>query len=85
MQSMRLNRQSQQTDACDKVYGIMGLLDPSITAWIQPDYSLSILQIYTDFIEAMITATGKLDIICQSRVNLTNEKASQAGSQTGAG
>lgn len=40
MQLMRVSRQSQQTDARDKVYAIMGLLDPSITARIQPDYSL---------------------------------------------
>jgi len=41
-------------------------LDPSITALLNPDYTASVLDVYTDFAQATIRATGSLDIIRHS-------------------
>lgn len=58
-----LVRQADATNKRDKVYSILGLLDPVISVDIVPDYSLSVQQVYTEFMISVIKNTGNLDEI----------------------
>ena len=68
---LKASRFSEQKDPRDKIYGVLGLMSPSIQAHIQPDYKHSILCVYSNFTKTVINTTGKLDIICQSRVDVS--------------
>jgi len=58
---LNLVRQADATDKKDKVYSTLGLLDPAISGTVTPDYSLSVQQVYTDFMKSTIKASGRLD------------------------
>ncbi len=58
-----LGRSVLASDPRDKIYGLLNLLDPSLTALITPDYTASVLDVYTDLARATIRATESLDII----------------------
>ncbi|MCJ1368622.1 hypothetical protein MMC16_007766 [Acarospora aff. strigata] len=73
-QLLKANRSSKQKDARDKIYGVLGMMDPSIVAHIQPDYNSSVLEVYTAFTKAIILTTKKLDIIYQSRTNTSDQQ-----------
>ena len=60
---LTMTRSANATDLKDKVYGILGLVDPNIVDLITPDYSLSLQDVYMSFTTAVIRSTGKLDII----------------------
>jgi hypothetical protein len=60
---LNLVRGAEAADARDKVYGILGLLDPAISADIAPDYSLSDQEVYTNFMKSIIKRSGRLDEI----------------------
>ncbi|EUC29241.1 hypothetical protein COCCADRAFT_40367 [Bipolaris zeicola 26-R-13] len=47
----------------DKVYSILGLVDPAISADIIPDYSLSEQQVFTDLTKSVVRESGSLDYI----------------------
>ena len=51
-----LSRKSFATDSKDKVYGLLGLMEPSLSARIKPDYEASLTKVYTDFAKAVINA-----------------------------
>ena len=54
---------SEATDNRDRVYGMLGLVDPAISARIHPDYRIGLQSIYTSFTQAVIEVTGDLSII----------------------
>jgi len=58
-----LVRGAEATDKRDKIYSILGLLDPAIFAGVTPDYSLSVQQAYTDFMKSTINGSARLDQI----------------------
>jgi hypothetical protein len=60
---LNLVRGAKATDARDKVYGILGLLDPAISADLAPDYSLSDQEVYKNFMKSVIKRSGRLDEI----------------------
>jgi hypothetical protein len=51
------------TDARDKVYGVLGLIDGDHGGF-RPDYNRNIVQVYTDVAVMYIQATRKLSSIC---------------------
>jgi hypothetical protein len=63
MPLLNLVRQADAKDEKDKVYSILGLLNPAISADVDPDYSLSVQQVYTDFVMTIIENTKSLDQI----------------------
>jgi hypothetical protein len=60
-----LSRNSEQTDLKDKLYAMLGLLDREVAHHITPDYNLPPWKVFASFPKAMITATGRLDILRQ--------------------
>lgn len=60
---LNIVRRADATDKKDKVYSILGLLDPAVSADVNPDYSLSEQQVYTDFMRSIIKNSGRLDQI----------------------
>ncbi|KAI1843336.1 hypothetical protein JX266_010510 [Neoarthrinium moseri] len=56
---------AEQTDSRDKIYGLLGLVNPEIRSLIVPDYGKACSDVYRDFVTAVIQTTGKLDIIYQ--------------------
>ncbi|KAI4921568.1 hypothetical protein J4E85_008913 [Alternaria conjuncta] len=56
-----LVRRADATDARDKIYSILGLLDPAISTGVTPNYLLSVQQVYTNFMKSVINASKKLD------------------------
>lgn len=60
---LQLIRRAEATDHKDKVYGILGLLDTASLSSINPDYSLSVQQVYTEFIRAIVLGTKRLEHI----------------------
>ena len=51
-----LSRKSLATDPKDKVYGLLGLMNPSLASLIEPDYEASLSKVYTGFAKAIIVA-----------------------------
>ena len=62
-----ISRTANETDARDKVYGILSLLDPKIVKLIEPNYKLTTEEVYINFAKASVMGTGSLDILCHSR------------------
>jgi hypothetical protein len=62
---LHLSRGALASDDRDKVYGILGLLDPSIASQIHPDYSSgnTAQNVFTALTMAIIQATSNLDQI----------------------
>jgi hypothetical protein len=60
---LNLVRQADATDKKDKVYGILGLLDPAVSEDVIPDYSLSERQVYTNFMVSIIKKSRRLEQI----------------------
>ena len=58
-----LVRRADATDERDKIYSILGLLRPAISAGVIPNYTLSLQQVYTNFMESVINASKRLDDI----------------------
>ena len=54
-------RSSEVLDDRDRIYGIMGLMDPELLQRIVPDYKLDVSQVYTDFTKALVTYSQNLD------------------------
>ena len=54
---------SQATDQRDKIYGLMGLMQSSISSKIKPNYNKVTRHVHFDFAKAFIEAIGCLDII----------------------
>jgi hypothetical protein len=69
-----LSRTSEQTDLKDKLYAILGLLDRDIVRHITPDYDLPLWKVFTSLPKAMITATGRLDILRQCTLEDENDR-----------
>ena len=65
-----MSRTANQTDARDKVYGILSLVDPKIVKLIEPNYNLTIEEVYINFAKALVMGTGSLDILCHSRFDI---------------
>lgn len=57
---LSLIRWSKATIDKDKVYSILGLIDPGISADLIPDYFLSEQQVFTDFTKSVIKNSGNL-------------------------
>ncbi|KAI9866606.1 MAG: hypothetical protein M1813_001158 [Trichoglossum hirsutum] len=60
---LHLGRSVFATDPRDKVYGMLELMDTSLSSLITPDYSASFVDVYIDFAKATIRASGSLDVI----------------------
>lgn len=60
---LNLVRRADATNKRDKVYSILGLLDPAISAGVTPNYSLPVQQVYTDFMKSVVDTSGRLDQI----------------------
>ncbi|KAI1764554.1 hypothetical protein GGR53DRAFT_493438 [Hypoxylon sp. FL1150] len=71
-------RRAKQADIKDKVYGLLGLMDEHIRAYVTPDYHQSAAEVYRNFAVAVIKATGKLNIIYQT--STSSERALQVPS-----
>lgn len=54
------------SDGKDKIYGVLGVLSADLRRDITVDYTLSLKDVYTDFVEHVITTTDRLDIICDA-------------------
>jgi hypothetical protein len=53
------------SDDRDRIYGILGLAPTSLTAWIKPDYSKSLSQVYADATFELMRASRSLAILGQ--------------------
>lgn len=51
------------TDARDKIYGLLGLVSPAITAGIQLDYSMPVSQVYMDAALSHLSVTHRLEML----------------------
>ncbi|KAI3397134.1 hypothetical protein diail_11195 [Diaporthe ilicicola] len=63
---MRLSRTKLATDPKDRVYGILGVLPRGLRPEVRVDYSLTVKEIYIDFMEWWMKASRSLNIICDS-------------------
>lgn len=52
-----VGRKSEATNPRDKVYGLLGLMDASVSARLTPDYTLSTSEVYKSFAKTFITAS----------------------------
>ncbi|KAL1854940.1 hypothetical protein Daus18300_011260 [Diaporthe australafricana] len=63
---MRLSRTKLASDPKDRVYGILGVLPRGLSPEIRVNYNLTVKEIYVDFVEWWMKASGSLNIICDS-------------------
>ena len=73
---LNLGRSVYATDPRDKVYGFLGLMEPSLVDLIVPDYNATVLNVYRDFVKATIEVDGSLDVIRHSHPSLREEMPS---------
>ena len=52
-----LGRKSLATHPRDKLYGLLGMMEASVSDKIVPDYNASLPQVFTDFAKAVIVAS----------------------------
>lgn len=52
---------TEVSDERDRVYGLLGLMQPWIVEHIKPDYKKSAAQVYVDLSKAIVTAMGSFD------------------------
>ncbi|KAF2800317.1 HET-domain-containing protein, partial [Melanomma pulvis-pyrius CBS 109.77] len=67
---LNLVRRADATDKKDKIYGILGLLEATISSKIIPDYSLSEQQVYTEFMISLVSTTKRLEKIIYGGISL---------------
>lgn len=60
---LHYGRTALATDPRDKIYGLLALMDETLTRLITPDYMDTVENVYRSFTLATIEATGSLDII----------------------
>lgn len=60
---LNLVRRADATDKKDKVYGILGLLDPAISKGITADYALRERDVYTKLMISVVTTKKRLEQI----------------------
>jgi hypothetical protein len=65
MVTMTFGRQTKASDPRDKIYGLLGLIDISISGQIQPDYNLPLSTVYQTFATTCISTTNSLEILSQ--------------------
>lgn len=71
-----LGRKSLATDPKDKVYGLLGMLGPSVVDLITPDYDAALPEVFTNFAKAMIIASMSYPSLI-TRVTLNIQLAGQ--------
>ncbi|KAH6849524.1 heterokaryon incompatibility protein-domain-containing protein [Alternaria alternata] len=70
---MHLVRRFDATDKRDKVYSMLGLLDPTMSRGIAPDYSRSVQEVYTGFMMSVVESSGGLDYIASAGIHPTEK------------
>ena len=63
---LAFSRTALSTDPRDKIYGLLALMDESLTGLIRPDYTDTVENVYRSFAIDTIKATGSLDILRHS-------------------
>lgn len=59
-------RPRRASDGKDKVYGVLGVLSADLRREIAIDYTLSLKDVYTNFVDHVINTTNRLDVICDA-------------------
>ena len=62
-QLLDLAKSGEAQDPRDKVYGLVGMMDPAVAQTIAPDYSLSPAQVYAAIAKTFITVQGDLEVL----------------------
>lgn len=65
MHALDLSRKAETTYPREKVYGLMGLTPLVVAEMVQPDYKLTLCEVYISFAQAWITATCSLELLEQ--------------------
>jgi hypothetical protein len=65
-QLLRISRTRKCTDPRDKIYGVLSLSPPDFSAKINPQYSLSVTQLYKDIFFIYAERSCRLDLLSQS-------------------
>lgn len=60
---LQLTRSAEQKDLRDKVYDILGIINPKVVAEIVPDYNIDVPQVFTGFTTAVIRSTNSLELL----------------------
>lgn len=60
---LMLGRLAQEKDPRDKVYGLMGMIPKYVTQHINPDYSATVEDVFTDFARALILGFNNLNMV----------------------
>ncbi|KAF2997713.1 hypothetical protein E8E13_006810 [Curvularia kusanoi] len=68
MPLLDLARHSDASNPRDKIYGLLGLMDPAVSSVVTLDYNLSVEDVYTEFTRQYIEATQNLEILQQCRL-----------------
>ena len=66
LEVLRACRRKLAADPRDKVFGILGVLPEEIRRDFQPDYSLSVKEVYTNVVDNLLSTTERLDVICEA-------------------
>jgi hypothetical protein len=51
----------------DKIYSILGLLNPTLQNAIQPSYTIDVTTLYKAVVKAYVESSGRLELICHSQ------------------
>jgi hypothetical protein len=66
LEILRVCRRKFASDPKDKLYAILGILEPDIRTDFRIDYSLSVKDVYTEIVDYLLKTTGRLDVICDA-------------------
>ena len=78
-----LGRKSLVTDPRDKIYGLLGMMEASVSDQIVPDYTATLQTVFTDFAKAFISASrsclsAKAQFILDTSVNQVGVRLTKA-------
>jgi hypothetical protein len=67
-QCLNISMNSSSSDPRDKVFGVLGMLDPSVRTCIPVDYSMTLTQVYQRVATACVVDTGDLSMLCCAHI-----------------
>ncbi|KAK8017804.1 Heterokaryon incompatibility protein 6-OR allele [Apiospora rasikravindrae] len=69
LELLNFGAKAQQADPRDKIYGLLGLMDPRVQQEVEVDYNKPYPEVYRDFARMIVEKSGNLDIIFQQASN----------------
>lgn len=66
LEVMKMCRRKLSSDPKDKVFGVLGMLPPTVRGEILVDYDCSVKDVYINIVDLLLRTTTSLNVICEA-------------------